>query len=134
KQLVRKLRCESPTKYSTPSGRTAAKSISAFGMLAQPTSNVLSSPLKVICPLNDRSYSRFSCRYRMSPPTLKACRAVVCDRLSIHWKVLPAVRLGWSIAPPRLLTAELPETNPPANANCGIFPRLHGALRVQPVF
>ena len=69
----------------------------------------------------------------MSPPTLKACRAVVCDRLSIHWKVLPAVRLGWSIAPPRLLTAELPETNPPANASCGIFPRLNGALGAQPV-
>src|ERR1700756_799236 len=69
----------------------------------------------------------------MSPPTLNECRAVVCERLSIHWKVLVAVRLGWSIPPPRLVIDELPPTKPPAKANCGMFPRPKGELAAHPV-
>src|SRR5215469_9412380 len=69
----------------------------------------------------------------MSAPTLKEWRAVACERLSTHWKVLIAVRLGWSIPPPRLVTDALPETKPPEKAICGMFPSPSGALGGMPV-
>src|SRR6266481_10087382 len=118
---------------NAPFGNPWAKSTSAFGMLVPPAPAVLFVPLNEIWPLKARSYNRFSCVYATLPPTLKECRAVVCARLSTHWKVLIAVRLGWSIPPPRLVTDALPDTKPPENVICGMFPRPIGAFAGIPV-